>query len=769
MHVVVHNSAQPSLLRQGKFQRGSKTNLFIFLPLLRIVSVSGVCLGFAWASLLANPLTGGEGPADSTYKKFKATTADECKTSCSDDSTCTAIEYIEKSSTCEVHSGPVIEVGGPTFCSCWSKAVTSGIVPAVSAPIVVAVKDASADAAATVAIVIVTGAPATDAPTVVTDAPVTDAPTTIAPKTTAAPTTWGLLGFLSCVFSCDDATAVEPAVTTKATCTGTPSSFDAGYGGCSSYADKNKPYCKTDTDKGSASGPTAMLVCPECGECLLGEGSQEGAPTAEAPLVSAVSFDINQGCCRTAGGGYGTYTSKEKVDGEAACQTKCAKDAECVAFELAKDVCEIHVAPIVEYSDSGDCTCGVKTVFESNDVFDKSITLSITNQGTFQGPGLSIKESEGGAVNGKLYVFGGFETGWKRKSKDTWEYNPANSKWTKKAPMPAGYVGVSHTANAVDKKTSTIYLVGGLALNKNEIWPDGAYATNDTFAYHAKTDTWSVLPPIPQARGGGAAVVFNNKLHFFNGASFQGAFTKDHAEHWSLDLGNAQKGWKQLASNSLGRNHLGGAVHGDKIYAIGGQFLEREGCSNQDLTEAYDSKTNKWTTVASLPIGTGHIAPATLSTKYGIITVGGAVNTKGNGCRPPGNHRNQIFFYNPATDKWSDIYNYVAGGSMVSGIIGDAIYSQDGDTVSKIKIQFKSSGASVQMVEQVERRTASEAETEAHGAVLPASAIIAIVAGASLVAIVIAFVFVKRTRSSMPTDEEGILHHQPTQRHENTE
>ena len=78
-------------------------------------------------------------------------------------------------------------------------------------------------------------------------------------------------------------------------------------------------------------------------------------------------------------------------------------------------------------------------------------------------------------------------------------------------------------------------------------------------------------------------------------------------------------------ARTAGRNHVGGAVHGDLIYALGGQFFEQEGCTNQKLVEAYDSRTNKWSKVASLPGGLGHISPATLSTKYGIIVVAGIV------------------------------------------------------------------------------------------------------------------------------------------------
>lgn len=259
---------------------------------------------------------------------------------------------------------------------------------------------------------------------------------------------------------------------------------------------------------------------------------------------------------------------------------------------------------------------------------------------------------------------------------------------------------------------------------------------------------------MPIARGGGAAVVFNNKLHFFNGASFDGGFKKDHTDHWSLDLTNVAAGWTTLAGNSLGRNHLGGAVHGDKIYAVGGQFLEDEGCSNQKLVESYDSKTNKWTKLADLPVGTGHISPSTLSTKYGIVVIGGAVNTPGKGCAPPGNHRNQAFFYNPGTNKWQDIFNPIAGASMVSGIVGNTVYAQDGKGVQAIHLQFLSGKAKVGMAVQEEESLAVGGGGSS-AAALPVAGIVVAAVAVALLALVAA-VYVAARRRSIDTSTGSI-------------
>ena len=296
-------------------------------------------------------------------------------------------------------------------------------------------------------------------------------------------------------------------------------------------------------------------------------------------------------------------------------------------------------------------------------------------------------EAQGAAVGGKLYVFGGFENGYDKMGRETWEFNPSTRKWRKRTPIPSKWLGATHMANAADKATGSIFLVGGITVNGGN-FPNGASGSSDAFQYHAASDTWTTLPSLPMARGGGAAVVLNNKLHFFNGAKFDGkhgGFLKDMTTHWALDLGNVAAGWETLAPNSVGRNHIGGTVWGGKIYAIGGQFFEEEGCTNQKIAEVYDPQNNKWSRIANLPVGTGHISPATLTTDHGIIIVGG-VTDRNNRCKPPGAAREQLLFYNPTLNTWKDFKNPIKGASQVSGFIDGSIWAQHGTNVRQIKV-----------------------------------------------------------------------------------
>jgi N-acetylneuraminic acid mutarotase len=307
--------------------------------------------------------------------------------------------------------------------------------------------------------------------------------------------------------------------------------------------------------------------------------------------------------------------------------------------------------------------------------------------------GTSFAEAQGVAKNGKLYVFGGFENGWNYMSKKTYAYTPSSDSWTRLADMPIQpAVGISHMGNTEDPATNMIYLTGGLQLPPGGKWMQDAIATSIVLGYDTVTNQWSSqLPRLPRAIGGCGAAVLNGKLHVIGGALMDGSrggFIEDLVTHYVLDLSNTGAGWSELAPISAARNHLGVAVGPDnKIYAIGGQELEEEGCTNFDTVEAYDATTNTWEVRQSLPHGIGHISPATLGTPHGILVIGG-VKDKPSGCNPAGRAVHKIHHYDPASDTWTIIDTNNGGASMVSGIIDGILYSQSPNNLDKHTITW---------------------------------------------------------------------------------
>eukprot|EP00729_Bicosta_minor_P004648 gene4648-32277_t len=574
---------------------------------------------------------------------------DECATACIKRADCEKFTFLWN--RCYLKNAKTGKVAKDTAVSAVCETVAVSV-PAVTAPASTAVN---------------TAAPAPPAPTT-TAAPTTAAPITTAAPTTAAPTTAAPAPTTTAA----PATAA-PAPSPTATAADAPNKYASDQGKCALAFDVD--YNKNDLEYGRIQSANTHADCASA--CL-------------ARHECSVFTFIKKGAC------YLKYRAGNMRSRTGAVSGVCTHGADAPApapaptLQSAPASAPAPAPPAVHGNSKTPSPPPSPPVGTYNgQQKDVAVKLDFSFKKFAKLP-KSYLEAQGAAANGKLYVFGGFVNGYQSMSKETWEWDPATTRWSQKRDIPAKWAGATHMANAVDKKTDSIYLLGGIVNFGKNRFPKGSVGTNNVFKYNAKADKWTTLPNLPEARGGGAAVVLNNKLHFFNGAKFDGpngGFQEDMTTHWQLDLAKVGAGWKKLAPNSLGRNHVGGAVWGGKLYAIGGQFFEEEGCSNQKVSEVYDPKTNKWSRIADLPVGTGHISPSTLSTEHGILVVGG-VTDKNRGCKPPGFKRQQILFYNPTTNKWTDLVNYHTGASMVSGLINGKVWAQHGTEIKEIGVTF---------------------------------------------------------------------------------
>jgi N-acetylneuraminic acid mutarotase len=98
--------------------------------------------------------------------------------------------------------------------------------------------------------------------------------------------------------------------------------------------------------------------------------------------------------------------------------------------------------------------------------------------------------------------------------------------------------------------------------------------------------------------------------------------------------------WTNSSRMPTPRSESGVAILEDKIYVAGGESPQ---IKKTNVVEVFDLKTNKWGTVAPLPIGLNHVGMAPYNGK--LYAAGG---TYENG------YSDKLFIYDPSVDKWSE-------------------------------------------------------------------------------------------------------------------
>ena len=256
----------------------------------------------------------------------------------------------------------------------------------------------------------------------------------------------------------------------------------------------------------------------------------------------------------------------------------------------------------------------------------------------------SNSEAQGLALGGRLYSFGGFDS---RKSCCTptsraYRLDPGSG-WTALASMPAqngtGFGGVTHAGMATDG--TYIYWAGGYT--SNSAGTGQIFGTREVWRYDPRTNTYSRMPDLPLARAAGQLAYLGGKLHYFGGTNL--ARTADVGEHWALDLSTPTAGWVARASLTNARHHMGVAVVGAQIYAIGGQHAHDAGLTTQDDVHAYDPVADVWRQRADLPRAIGHISSSAFAMDGRIVVLGGEVA-----------HNSVIadtYAYDPVTNGWT--------------------------------------------------------------------------------------------------------------------
>jgi N-acetylneuraminic acid mutarotase len=231
---------------------------------------------------------------------------------------------------------------------------------------------------------------------------------------------------------------------------------------------------------------------------------------------------------------------------------------------------------------------------------------------------VKVSEAQGEMVGKDLFTFGGFDANKPccTPTNRAFVYHRGNG-WRRIRDMPDR--GVTHAGMATDGRS--IWYAGGYRADAP--WTGQIYGTRQVWRYDIATDTYSAMPKLPRVRAAGQLELLGRSLHYFGGTDKTRAL--DVPDHWALDLDHLELGWQRRASLHNGRHHMGSAVLGGRIYAIGGQHHHDERLVVQDTVESYDPFTDSWTLLAPLPQGVSHIANSTFVYGSRIVVAGGEI------------------------------------------------------------------------------------------------------------------------------------------------
>jgi N-acetylneuraminic acid mutarotase len=206
------------------------------------------------------------------------------------------------------------------------------------------------------------------------------------------------------------------------------------------------------------------------------------------------------------------------------------------------------------------------------------------------------------AVDGKLYVLGGYQGDGFGVSNRVFAYDPSTDAWLEKASMPSDRG--AHAAVAYGGK---IYAIGGARFSE-------AQAANEV--YDPSTDTWTALAPMPTAREHLAAALVDTLIYVVGGRSNEGFGLENRRTLEAYDP--STDSWTTLASMPTARGGLTAAAAGGRLYVFGGEaFGEFTGVFSE--TEEYDPATGSWRSVAAMPLPRHGIGAAAYAGEIYII------------------------------------------------------------------------------------------------------------------------------------------------------
>lgn len=280
-------------------------------------------------------------------------------------------------------------------------------------------------------------------------------------------------------------------------------------------------------------------------------------------------------------------------------------------------------------------------------------------------------EATGGALNGKLYVFGGFTANFAPKA-SVFALDVSANSWLRLKDTPpmannSGSGGATHMGWTDDG--TDIYIAAGYAADVSGNAQQ--FGSRRVYKYTVAVDRYDELPSLPIDRSAGALEFLDNKLYYIAGTNR--ARNEDQGDLLVLDLNDLSAGWDYLSPMPNPRNHIGSAVFDGQIYVFGGQKEHDEELVPQDDVHRYDPGTNTWKQLSDMPQPFNHIHASVFVYGDYIYSIGGQI---AHNATPYAS----VYAYNPATNNWSRFTDLPAKRfSVVGGGIDGKLYASGGN------------------------------------------------------------------------------------------
>lgn len=198
----------------------------------------------------------------------------------------------------------------------------------------------------------------------------------------------------------------------------------------------------------------------------------------------------------------------------------------------------------------------------------------------------AVHHANAAVVGDRIFIVGAMETINFTAVGHVWSWAPATeTTWTAHAAMPAGTQRGSALAGTIG---STIYLAGGLRNG----------AVTQVSALDTSTMVWdTTLPALPQARDHGCGGVVGGKLYLTGGRG--GAINSTSASVFEYTPGGA---WIEKAPMPTARGGTACGVIGDQILVVGGEGNTAVASGVFPNVESYRAADDTWSVLPPMTV-----------------------------------------------------------------------------------------------------------------------------------------------------------------------